>query len=106
MSVLVIALAMLAQQATGPLAYVTLDSTTGQPLLALQQGTFDIAMDPACSDLALPLNVEWLVGAHNGGAVQPIGSNRLCQIAITGVASEQPCATNADGECDVSALGG
>lgn len=98
---MLIGLALLIAQVVGPQAYLTINPDDGSYQLATQDGRFTLTLDSDCGDLP-PGNVEWLPGSHNAGAIQPIGSDAVCGVQLTGRVSDDPCSTT-DGACDIVA---
>jgi hypothetical protein len=100
---LALTLALVAQIQV-PRAYTVADTDNpGQVDLWTENGLLTIELGPGCDWVAPDLNVEFLPGSGDVASLRPPGSNELCNVGITSLLSEQPCAQNADGDCDIAA---
>jgi hypothetical protein len=100
MSIL-LGLALLAQVLTAPQAYTTGD--IDQLGLATLNGRYSIELGQGCDDIGPGVNVELLPGSGGVAAIAPIGSDQVCNVLIDERTSDEPCAQNSDGDCDVAA---
>jgi hypothetical protein len=99
----VIALALLAQIAV-PRGYTVANADNPDQIdLATDDGVVSIELGPGCDWVAPGLNVEYLPGSGGVGAIRPLDESALCNVDITGLLSDQPCAHNANGDCDIDA---
>lgn len=100
---MLIALVLLAQVLTGPQAYTVADPDQPDVIdLAMDNGLYRIELGMGCDSMVADLNVEWLPGSNNVGAIVPVGTTDLCNIYISGKINDTPCAMNDDGVCDVA----
>jgi hypothetical protein len=98
-----ITLALVAQIAA-PRGYTVSDIDIPDQIdLATENGLLSIDYGPGCDWVTPDLNVEFLPGSGGVGAIRPLDESGLCNIYISGRISEQPCAQNADGDCDIAA---
>ncbi|HYW90436.1 MAG TPA: hypothetical protein VFB50_21885 [Chloroflexota bacterium] len=73
--------------------------------LVTAQGVFVIGLGAGCDGITEGQNVEVLYGSGDVGSISLLSSpDQRCQIVFGSTVSDAPCATNADGECDIAAL--
>ena len=102
---LVLALALFAQ-IDAPHVYTVTDADIPTQIdLATDGGVFSMTLGSGCDWVVAGENVALLADADGVGTLLLPGSNQLCNVAITGQVSDEPCMHNADGECDVEGHG-
>jgi hypothetical protein len=94
-----------AQTVKGFPAY-TLTTSDGV-VLATDTGRYVLEMGYGCNGYWIDQNVDLLPGSGGVAAIAPLGTtDTLCNVLIAGQVSDEPCATNADGACDLAFDGG
>lgn len=95
-------LAVLAQALVGPQVYTVVHPDDESRLaLVMDNGLYGIELGLGCDDITANMNVEYLAGSGNVGAIVATGSDHTCNIYIDSKINDTPCATNDDGVCDV-----
>lgn len=97
---IILAIALFAQTITGPVAYTVTNPDTGAIDLAMDNGLYGVDLGLGCDDITAGINVEWLAGSGNVGAIQPLDGNQTCNVYINSKINDTPCATNDAGVCD------
>lgn len=98
---LILAVALFVQILTGVQAY-TAYGDDWQPELVMDNGTYGIDLGLGCEDFLAGVNVEWLAGSGNVGAIQAADSDHTCNVYINSKISDTPCAVDSDGVCDIT----
>jgi hypothetical protein len=100
---LIAAAAVFGQVLGAPRAY-TLPAPTDQSdlQLAMPNGRYGIALGAGCDGIGPGLDVVYLAGSGGVGAIQPIGTDTICNVFIDELLDPTPCLTNDAGLCDVA----
>jgi hypothetical protein len=102
---MLVAFLLFAQTLVGLSSY-TLAGPDGL-ILATDNGRYTLELGYGCDGFVVDQNVEFLPGSGGVGAIAPLGTtDTLCNVLIAGQVSDEPCATNADGACDLAFDGG
>ena len=72
--------------------------------LAMPNGRYLVELGDGCDGIGAGVEVYWLAGSHNAGALLPVAApGVVCNAYIAGLVDPTPCALGADGFCDVNA---
>jgi hypothetical protein len=100
-----IALALVFAQVMGPAAYTVANADNPEQIdLATQNGTLQIELEVGCEWVMPWLNVEYLPGSAGVAEIRDPSSGGLCSVYVSGRISDEPCAQNDLGDCDVAAI--
>lgn len=99
---IILAIALFAQTLTGIQAYTVADPDSGQIELQMDNGLYGIDLGLGCDSLVAGVNVEWLAGSGDVGALVSSDSDHTCNVYINSKISDTPCAMNSDGVCDIT----
>lgn len=72
-------------------------------VLATDTGRYTLELGYGCDNFMVNQNVELLPGSGGVAAiVAPSGTDTLCNVLIAGRVSDEPCAMDADGVCNIT----
>lgn len=95
-----IALAMLSQVLTTG-AYTYVDDTG--VVLATDTGRYRLDLGAGCEGYDVPENVDLMAGSGGVASISIATAPFWCNVYIDSPISDNPCAVNVDGVCDINA---